>query len=336
MREVLIGRDGLLDAVRGRLDARRTVVLRGDAGTGVSSLLDAVARSAPVVWPFAAGDPPPDALVVIDDAHRLGDSGRRALTALAAGRRVLAGAHADLGWWPGADVVRVGDLDPVAAGRLLARTAGDLDVAERRRIAERAHGNPLALVELPVAWRAAGAAGGWMPPLTDRHATSLLADLTGLPAATRAALDVLAVAGTATVDELVAAATLLGHDAGPDLLGPVPGRAVELRGRSAAFRDPLVRAAWRQRTGPAGRAAVAAARAATTPGPAAGRVVPEAGLTRRELSVARLAADGLTNREIADRLVLSPRTVAAHLYRVFPKLQITTRRALRGRLAELA
>jgi DNA-binding CsgD family transcriptional regulator len=55
-------------------------------------------------------------------------------------------------------------------------------------------------------------------------------------------------------------------------------------------------------------------------------------LTPQELEVARLAASGLTNREIASRLYLSPRTVSAHLYRAFPKLGIATRAALRDAL----
>lgn len=43
----------------------------------------------------------------------------------------------------------------------------------------------------------------------------------------------------------------------------------------------------------------------------------------------RLASDGLTNREIGDRLLLSPRTLGSHLYRSFPKLGITDRHQLR-------
>jgi DNA-binding CsgD family transcriptional regulator len=57
-----------------------------------------------------------------------------------------------------------------------------------------------------------------------------------------------------------------------------------------------------------------------------------ASLTPQELEVAQLAASGLTNREIATRLFLSPRTVSAHLYRAFPKLGITTRATLRDAL----
>jgi DNA-binding NarL/FixJ family response regulator len=50
-------------------------------------------------------------------------------------------------------------------------------------------------------------------------------------------------------------------------------------------------------------------------------------LTEREMEVLRLLADGLTNKEIADRLVLSYRTVQTHLYRIFNKLNVTTRSA---------
>lgn len=58
-------------------------------------------------------------------------------------------------------------------------------------------------------------------------------------------------------------------------------------------------------------------------------------LTTQEREIARLAATGMTNRQIAERLFLSDRTVSAHLYRVFPKLGITSRAALRDALAAL-
>ncbi|HEY2262897.1 MAG TPA: helix-turn-helix transcriptional regulator [Streptosporangiaceae bacterium] len=66
--------------------------------------------------------------------------------------------------------------------------------------------------------------------------------------------------------------------------------------------------------------------AAPEPGQAA---VP---LSTQELPIARLAAGGLSNREIGERLYLSPRTVGSHLYRIFPKLGITSRAQLAGRL----
>ena len=50
-----------------------------------------------------------------------------------------------------------------------------------------------------------------------------------------------------------------------------------------------------------------------------------AALTTAELAVARLVAEGVTNREVADRLFVSPHTVNSHLRHVFSKLGITSR-----------
>ncbi|WP_158072949.1 MULTISPECIES: helix-turn-helix transcriptional regulator [Pseudofrankia] len=56
-------------------------------------------------------------------------------------------------------------------------------------------------------------------------------------------------------------------------------------------------------------------------------------LTPHELQIAHLAATGLTNRQIGERLGVGHRGVSAHLYRIFPKLGITSRAALRDALA---
>ncbi|WP_327348132.1 helix-turn-helix transcriptional regulator [Streptomyces europaeiscabiei] len=55
-------------------------------------------------------------------------------------------------------------------------------------------------------------------------------------------------------------------------------------------------------------------------------------LTAQQLQIARLAAAGLTNREIGERLLLSPRTIGFHLYQAFPKLAVSTRSQLREAL----
>ncbi|MEU7640078.1 AAA family ATPase [Streptomyces sp. NPDC039016] len=62
--------------------------------------------------------------------------------------------------------------------------------------------------------------------------------------------------------------------------------------------------------------------------PPGGSATESPGLTGQELRIAQLAATGLTNKEIGRQLQLSPRTVAAHLYKIFPKLGITSRAAL--------
>ena len=62
-------------------------------------------------------------------------------------------------------------------------------------------------------------------------------------------------------------------------------------------------------------------RVATAEKPAKGWVA----MTKSELAVAQLVADGLTNREIADQLFISPHTVNSHLRQVFAKLEVNSR-----------
>ncbi|HLQ57053.1 MAG TPA: LuxR C-terminal-related transcriptional regulator, partial [Streptosporangiaceae bacterium] len=56
-------------------------------------------------------------------------------------------------------------------------------------------------------------------------------------------------------------------------------------------------------------------------------------LTPQQRQIVRLASDGLTNRQIGDRLFLSPRTVSSHLYRSYPKLGVAGRHQLRDVIA---
>ena len=65
---------------------------------------------------------------------------------------------------------------------------------------------------------------------------------------------------------------------------------------------------------------------------AAGHRVPRrrtgpAGLTQREIDVLELLARGLTNKEIAERLVISRKTVANHVEHIYAKIGVSTRTA---------
>ncbi|MFC6375224.1 helix-turn-helix transcriptional regulator, partial [Nonomuraea thailandensis] len=75
------------------------------------------------------------------------------------------------------------------------------------------------------------------------------------------------------------------------------------------------------------RAELRAAGESSAPGAVTDRLTE---LTPQELQVVRLAATGATNKEIAARLFLSPKTVGHHLYRAFPKLGVSTRTELAG------
>jgi DNA-binding CsgD family transcriptional regulator len=62
-------------------------------------------------------------------------------------------------------------------------------------------------------------------------------------------------------------------------------------------------------------------------------LAPRDQLTAQELQIAQLAAQGLSNRDIAQRLYVSHRTIGTHLYRIFPKLGITSRGELSSALS---
>ncbi|AGL16887.1 LuxR family transcriptional regulator [Actinoplanes sp. N902-109] len=60
---------------------------------------------------------------------------------------------------------------------------------------------------------------------------------------------------------------------------------------------------------------------------------PLGGLSAQQEQIVRLAAAGLSNREIGERLFLSPRTIGSHLYRIFPQLGVRNRTQLGELLA---
>ena len=102
------------------------------------------------------------------------------------------------------------------------------------------------------------------------------------------------------------------------------GAGAQLTAALEAFQR-LGAAPWARRAAAELRATGQAPAAASTNGSAEP-------LTPQEHEIASLAAAGLTNKQIGERLYLSHRTVSGHLYRIFPKLGISTRAALRDAL----
>ena len=63
------------------------------------------------------------------------------------------------------------------------------------------------------------------------------------------------------------------------------------------------------------------------PGPPGKLPSYPAGLTAREVEVLRLVAQGLTDAQVAEQLVISPRTVNFHLTSIYSKLGVSSRSA---------
>jgi DNA-binding NarL/FixJ family response regulator len=93
----------------------------------------------------------------------------------------------------------------------------------------------------------------------------------------------------------------------------IEGNFSRLRARSAHFVGHLPAAKGQKPAPPP---------TTTTPPP-----TYPAGLTAREVEVLRLLAGGLTDLQIAEKLVLSPRTVHAHISSIYSKLGVTSRSA---------
>jgi DNA-binding CsgD family transcriptional regulator len=98
------------------------------------------------------------------------------------------------------------------------------------------------------------------------------------------------------------------------LIAAVPGEALTLDRAIGRLREPAPLGGTQSRT------------LGTRPAPRATPAYP-AGLTAREVEVLRLVAEGLTDAQVAERLVLSRRTVQTHLSSIYSKLQINTRSA---------
>jgi DNA-binding CsgD family transcriptional regulator len=106
--------------------------------------------------------------------------------------------------------------------------------------------------------------------------------------------------------------------------GKTPARARHHLALAAETFQRLGAAPWADRAGRELRACGSPIRTACRPEAAV--------LTPQQREIALLAAAGLSNKQIGERLFLSPRTVSTHLYQLFPKLGVASRAALRDAL----
>jgi DNA-binding CsgD family transcriptional regulator len=155
-----------------------------------------------------------------------------------------------------AEVHEVLPLDDDLARRVLDLTATDLTSAERQAIRAAAQGNPLALVELPKAWRrertphattaaATGAAVASSVPTTERLEASFAGRAQVLPRLTRELLLVAAVSDSESLPELLSAAQHLSGETVTATAAEAAADAglVHYDDAQLRFRHPLVRAA---------------------------------------------------------------------------------------------
>ncbi|WP_380285921.1 AAA family ATPase [Kitasatospora purpeofusca] len=225
----------------------------GEAASGGADRLLAGLATLGLLAELASEQP---LLCVVDDVQWLDRASLDAL--LIAARRLQAegialllaardaGAGADVLPLAGLPELRLTGLAEADAVRLLAdRAGGALAEPVRRRLLAEAAGNPLALVELPPV-EADCAAGGLA--LTSRLQIAFHGQVTGLPPATQTLLLVAAAEENGELDVVLAAAAVLGVDAGA--LAPAErGRLITVdAGRRLVFRHPLLRTAVLQRT----------------------------------------------------------------------------------------
>jgi len=232
--------------------------------------------------------------------------------------------------------LEVGRLDDPSAREVLAVRAAGLSAASQERILSEAVGNPLALVELPVAFRAAGApALDHSPafvPLTARLERAFASRIAGLPALGRDAVLVAALGSASELPEILAAASVLaGRQVSADVLdeagaaGLIHIDAVHLR-----FRHPLVRSALAAAEPPARHRAAHAALADVL------RAEPERRTWHRAQSITT-PDDGIADDLEATHLTALRRGSAMSAICALERsAQLTTDPARRGRRLLLA
>jgi DNA-binding CsgD family transcriptional regulator len=206
-------------------------------------------------------------LMVVDDVHWLDRPTQEVLVFIArrigADPIVLVGAirdgHDNAFTSAGLTELNVGGLDDANARDLLASHAGDISSADRERILKTAQGNPLALIELPVALRAVAAAGlELLPPalpLTTRLERAFAARVADLPQPARDAVLVAAVDSADDLPEILAAAAALsGQPISVAMLEPAADVGlIRFDDLHVRFRHPLARSAILQAEDPVRR-----------------------------------------------------------------------------------
>src|SRR5438309_6940700 len=148
--------------------------------------------------------------------------------------------------------IQVEPLTDAASADLLVSVAPDLDLQTRRLILDEALGNPLALLELPRAFRLQGTDGreGALrsTPLTDRLERTFSAQAGHLPKLTQAALLLIALDTDPTVsDVLDATRKQSGEEVTVDVLQPaIDTGLISVAGSTVRYRHPLMRSALDQ------------------------------------------------------------------------------------------
>ncbi|MET3521846.1 helix-turn-helix transcriptional regulator [Mesorhizobium abyssinicae] len=167
----------------------------------------------------------------------------------------------------GTPQIQLSALDDVDAERLLDAHAPDLPADLRRRFLKEAAGNPLAILELPLADQALDHDDSWLP-LTERLERAFSSRLTGLEDTTRRLLFVAAENDGTSFEEIRRAAEMmLAKPVGVDALTTaVAAKLIHFDGRDVRFRHPLVRSAIHQAADLSVRQAIHASLAAIMPG----------------------------------------------------------------------
>ena len=283
-------------------------------------------------------------LVAADDVHWLDSPTQDALAFLA--RRVsqdpvvIAAAirtgHPGRFLAAGLPQLQVGRLDDPSAREVLAVHATGLSAASQERILSEAVGNPLALVELPVAWCAAGAPGpGCSPvfvPLTARLERAFAGRIAGLPAPGRDAVLVAALGTASELPEILAAASVLARrQVSADVLDEA-GTAglIQIDAMHLRFRHPLVRSAVAAAEPPARHRAAHAALADVL------RAEPDRATWHRAQSITT-PDDGIADElEAAHLSALRRGSAMSAIWALERSAQLTTDPARRGRRLLLA